>query len=40
MNEHTERESMDFGLLQRDWPDEEDSQEALGPIAKKLKRQE
>lgn len=34
------RESMDFGLLQRDWPDEEDSQEALGPIAKKLKRQE
>ena len=35
-----ERESMDFGLLQRDWPDEEDSHEALGPIAKKLKRQE
>ncbi len=34
------RESMDFGLLQRDWPDEEDSQDALGPIAKKLKRQE
>ena len=34
------RESMDFGLLQRDWPDEENSQEALGPIAKKLKRQE
>ena len=35
-----QRETMDFGLLQRDWPDEEDSQEALGPIAKKLKRQE
>jgi hypothetical protein len=27
-------------LLQRDWPDEEDSEDALGPIAKKLKRQE
>jgi hypothetical protein len=34
------RESMDFGLLKRDWPDEDDTQEALGPIAKKLKRQE
>jgi len=35
-----ERESMDFGLLKRDWPDDEDLQEALGPIAKKLKGQE
>ena len=34
------RESIDFGLLQREWPDEEDSEDALGPIAKKLKRQE
>ena len=30
-----DRESKDFGLLDRDWPDEEDSQDALGPIAKK-----
>ena len=35
-----ERESMDFGLLKRDWPDDEDLQDALGPIAKKLKGQE
>ncbi|MDB2540091.1 hypothetical protein N9X28_00040 [Candidatus Poseidoniales archaeon] len=35
-----DRESKDFGLLDRDWPDEEDSQDALGPIAKKLKGQE
>ncbi|MCH1442897.1 MAG: hypothetical protein L7U53_03395 [Candidatus Poseidoniaceae archaeon] len=34
------RESMDFGLLKREWPDDEDSQDALGPIAKKLKGQE
>ena len=34
------RESIDFGLLEREWPDEEDSQDALGPIAKKLKGQE
>ena len=34
------RESMDFGLLKREWPDDEDTQDALGPIAKKLKGQE
>jgi hypothetical protein len=34
------RESIDFGLLERDWPDDEDLQNALGPIAKKLKGQE
>ena len=34
------RESIDSGLLQRDWPDEDDTKDALGPIAKKLKGQE
>lgn len=34
------RESIDSGLLKRDWPDEDDTKDALGPIAKKLKGQE
>ena len=34
------RESIDSGLLKRDWPDEDDTTDALGPIAKKLKGQE
>ena len=34
------RESIDSGLLQRDWPDDDDTKDALGPIAKKLKGQE
>ena len=34
------RESMDYGLLDRDWPDEMELEDAAGPIAKKLMRQE
>lgn len=34
------RESLDYGLLQRDWPEEIEMEDAAGPIAKKLKRQE
>lgn len=35
-----ERESIDYGLLDRDWPDESEMEDASGPIAKRLKRQE
>ncbi|MAW22191.1 MAG: hypothetical protein CMA16_01950 [Euryarchaeota archaeon] len=34
------RESIDYGLLDRDWPDESEMEDASGPIAKRLKRQE
>jgi hypothetical protein len=34
------RESMDYGLLDRDWPEEMELEDAAGPIAKKLMRQE
>ncbi|MAR47265.1 MAG: hypothetical protein CMA41_05625 [Euryarchaeota archaeon] len=34
------RESMDYGLLDRDWPEEMELEDAAGPIAKKLKGQE
>ena len=34
------RESMDYGLLDRDWPEEVELEDAAGPIAKKLMRQE
>jgi len=34
------RESIDYGLLDRDWPDEMELEDAAGPIAKKLMRQE
>ena len=35
-----QRESMDYGLLDRDWPEEMELEDAAGPIAKKLMRQE
>lgn len=35
-----QRESMDYGLLERDWPEEMELEDAVGPIAKKLMRQE
>jgi hypothetical protein len=31
---------MDYGLLDRDWPEEMELEDAAGPIAKKLMRQE
>lgn len=34
------RESMDYGLLDRDWPEDIELEDAAGPIAKKLMRQE
>lgn len=34
------RESLDYGLLDRDWPEENEIEEASGPIAKKLRGQE
>ena len=34
------RESLDYGLLDRDWPEEMELEDAAGPIAKKLMRQE
>ena len=34
-----QRESMDYGLLDRDWPEEMELEDAAGPIAKKLKGQ-
>ena len=35
-----QRESMDYGLLDREWPEEMELEDAAGPIAKKLMRQE
>ena len=35
-----QRETLDYGLLNRDWPEEMEMEDAAGPIAKKLKRQE
>tara|TARA_Y100000766_G_scaffold157589_1_gene135379 strand:- start:439 stop:1077 length:639 start_codon:yes stop_codon:yes gene_type:complete len=34
------RESLDYGLLDRDWPEEIEIEDAAGPIAKKLRGQE
>ena len=35
-----ERETMDYGLLSRDWPEEVELEDAAGPIAKRLRGQE
>ena len=35
-----ERESLDSGLLDRDWPEDIELEDAVGPIAKILKGQE
>lgn len=40
IEEARKRESMDYGLLDRDWPEEMELEDAVGPIAKKLMRQE
>ncbi len=40
IEEARKRESMDYGLLDRDWPEEMELEDAAGPIAKKLMRQE
>ena len=40
IEEARKRESLDYGLLDRDWPEELELEDAAGPIAKKLKRQE
>lgn len=37
IEEARKRESLDYGLLERDWPDEMEMEDAVGPIAKKLK---
>ncbi len=40
MEEARSRESLDYGLLDRDWPEELELEDAAGPIAKKLRGQE
>jgi hypothetical protein len=40
MEKARSRESLDYGLLERDWPDELELEDAVGPIAKKLRGQE
>lgn len=40
IEEARQREGMDYGLLERDWPEEMEMDDAAGPIAKKLLGQE
>ena len=40
MEEARSRESTDYGLLDRDWPEELELEDAVGPIAKKLRGEE
>ena len=40
MEEARSRESMNYGLLDRDWPEELELEDAVGPIVKKLRGQE